>query len=90
VNGIARGEEAVRLPECVPLFVSQLEECDMMREKSIPYLPTADEIRATSRQIRSGWSPRERESRCGGERATRKLVAIRRLMFDVERRFGAT
>jgi hypothetical protein len=62
----------------------------MMREKSIPYLPTADEICTTSRRIRRGWSPRERESRCVGERADRKLVAMRRLMFEVERRFGAT
>jgi hypothetical protein len=66
------------------------KECDMMREKSIPYLPTADEIRAASQKIRSGWSPKERESRCVGARAARKLVAMRRLMFDVERQCDAT
>jgi hypothetical protein len=62
----------------------------MIREKSMAYLPTAAEIRATSWQIRRGWSPREWESRCVGERAGRKLVAMRRLMFEAERRFGAT
>ena len=60
----------------------------MPREKAIADLPTAAEIRARSREIRRGWSPSERESRCVGERAARKLVAIRRLMFDFERRFG--
>lgn len=62
----------------------------MMREKSIPYSPTADEIRETSRQIRNGWSLKERESRCVGERAGRKLVAMRRLMFEIERKCDET
>lgn len=62
----------------------------MIREKlnSVAYLPTEDEIRAACRQIRSGWSERERESRLVGRRLAGKLLAIRPLMFNVERRLG--
>jgi len=50
----------------------------MIREKStpIPYLPSEDEIRAACRQIRNGWSPSERNSRCVGDRVARRLLAM--------------
>jgi hypothetical protein len=62
----------------------------MIREKSTstPYLPTEDEIRAACRQIRSGWSPRERESRCVRNRVVRRLFSIRRPVFRLKRMFG--
>jgi len=50
----------------------------MIREKStsIPYLPTEDEIRAACRQIRSGWSPIERDFRCVGGRVAHRLLTM--------------